>query len=373
MNPVVKTTDNLLLYALTALAVLRILMVAGFIMDVPSLQHTGWQFHCGGGDQILYFNMAKSFAALSPIKEKYPVGFPLLLLPLVLFFKPSVWQDLVMPVVMFHTMLALISIYLVGYITKALTKSTSLSILSALVWTITPYAIYALAAFFNTQWMRNTYVSYAMWFAMLSEPSTAFFLILNVYVYILSRKKDQGAWLSGIIAGITASIRVTSFMYAAVFALGYLLNRRYRSALVFIIAIAITLIPQFVYNVYFNEGLFTYGYTQEVERAEILFSVQYAGDFMVYLLRKHQVIFWMCLVSAIILPVCVRYAFRAERRQWAIVLALLYVHVVVYSTWWAFTSDFIRYVLPIVPLGIISVAGAIGALQIYVSRSHSYR
>ena len=365
MTAVIKTTDNLLLYALTALVVLRILMVAGFIADIPPIQHTGWQFHCGGGDQILYFNMAKSFAALSPINEKYPVGFPLLLTPLVLFFNPSVWQDLVMPVVMFHTILALISIYLVGYITKALTKRTYLSIFSALVWTLFPYLIYFLAGFFNTAWLRNTYVSYAMWFAMLSDPSTAFFLLLNVYVYILSLKKNQWALLSGIIAGITASIRVTSFMYAAVFALGYLLNRRYRNALLFIIAIAITLIPQFVYNVYFNKGLFAYGYTHEAERRELLFSVQYAGDFMVYLLSKHHVIFWMCLVSAIILPVSVLYAFHAEKRQWAILLTLLYVHVVVYSTWWAFISDCIRYVLPIVPLVIISAVGFIGALQIY--------
>jgi len=270
---------------------------------------------------------------------------------------------------MFHTMLALISIYLVGYITKALTKSTSLSILSALLWTLLPYLIYFLAGFFNAAWLRNTYVSYAMWFAMLSDPSTAFFLLLNVYVYFLSLKKDHGASLAGIIAGITASIRVTSFMYAAVFAFGYLLNRRYRSALIFIMAIAITLIPQFIYNVYFNDGLFTYGYTQEVERRELFFSVQYAADFMVYLLSKHQVIFWMCLVFAMVLPIGVRYAFHAERRLWAILLALLYVHVIVYSAWWAFTSDFIRYVLPVVPLGIISAVGLIGALQIYTGRS----
>ena len=365
MPPVTKTTDNLLRYALTALAAVRILMVAGFVADIPPIQHTGWQFHCGGGDQILYFNMAKSFAALSPIKEKYPVGFPLLLTPIVLLFKPAIWQDLVLPVVMFQTLLALISIYLVGYITKALSKSTSLSILSALMWTLFPYLIYFFAGFFNAAWLRNTYVSYAMWFAMLSEPATAFFLLLNVYVYILSLKKNQWALPSGIIAGITASIRVTSFMYAAVFALGYLLNRRYRSAVVFIMAIAITLIPQFVYNLYFNEGLFVYGYTQEAERKEILFSVQYAWDFVVYLLSTHQVVFGICLVSALVVPISVLYAFQAQRRQWAIVLTLLYVHVVVYSTWWAFITDFIRYVLPIVPLGIISAAGFIGALQMH--------
>ncbi len=365
MTPLTITTDNLLRYALTVLAAARILMVAGFVADRPPIQHTGWQFHCGGGDQILYFNMAKSFAAFSPIKEKYPIGFPLLLTPIVLLFKPAVWQDLVLPVVMFQTLLALISIYLVGYITKALTNSTFISILSALMWTLFPYLIYFFAGFFNAAWLRNTYVSYAMWFAMLSEPATAFFLLLNVYVYVLSLKKNQWALPSGIIAGITASIRVTSFMYAAVFALGYLLNRRYRSAVVFIMAIVITLIPQFVYNFYFNEGLFVYGYTQEVERKEILFSVQYAWDFMVYLLSTHQVVFGICLVSALILPISVLYAFQAQRRQWAIMLTLVYVHVIVYSAWWAFISDFIRYVLPIVPLAIISAAGLIGALQIY--------
>jgi len=71
------------------------------------------------------------------------------------------------------------------------------------------------------------------------------------------------------------------------------------------------------------------------------------------------------MVSAIVLPVSVLYTFQAQRLQWAVVLALVYVHVFVYSTWWAFVSDFIRYVLPIVPLGIISAAGVIGALQIY--------
>ena len=365
MTPLTITTDNLLRYALTVLAAARILMVAGFVADRPPIQHTGWQFHCGGGDQILYFNMAKSFAAFSPIEEKYPIGFPLLLTPIVLLFKPAIWQDLVLPVVMFQTLLALISIYLVGYITKALSKSTSLSILSALMWTLFPYLIYFFAGFFNAAWLRNTYVSYAMWFAMLSEPATAFFLLLNVYVYILSLKKNQWALPSGIIAGITASIRVTSFMYAAVFALGYLLNRRYRSAVVFIMAIVITLIPQFVYNLYFNEGLFVYGYTQEAERKEILFSVQYAWDFVVYLLSTHQVVFGICLVSALVVPISVLYAFQAQRRQWAIMLTLVYVHVIVYSTWWAFISDFIRYVLPIVPLGIISAAGFLGVLQRY--------
>ena len=84
-----------------------------------------------------------------------------------------------------------------------------------------------------------------------------------------------------------------------------------------------------------------------------------------YLLSTHRVVFGICLVSALVVPISVLYAFQWQRRQWALVLTLVYVHVIVYSAWWAFTSDFIRYVLPIVPLAIISAAGLIGALQIY--------
>ena len=363
MTPVIKTTDNLLRYALTALVVLRILMVAGFVADIPPVQHTGWQFHCGGGDQILYFNMAQSFAALSPIKEKYPVGFPLLLTPLVLFFKPAVWQDLVMPVVMFHTMLALLSIYLVGYITKALTKSTSLSILSALVWTITPYAIYALAAFFNAQWMRNTYVSYYMWFSMLSEPTATFFLLLSLYCYLLSSEKKHLVWLVGIATGMCIVIRIPGVFYALVLASGYMLSSRHRDLALFSACVLFMVAPQVMYNsIFYNNPLMS-GYAHAPGQPAIHYSFAYTKTFVMYMISQHPRILYFLLLGALTVPAAILYVYRRTVYCWIVLISIVCIHSVFYSTWWGFATDFIRFLMPVVPLVIIIAAGFTGALK----------
>jgi hypothetical protein len=358
-----KSTHNLLLYALTVLALVRVLMVVGFIMDVPPVEHTGWQFHCGGGDQILYFNMAKSFAALSPIKEKYPVGFPVLLTPLVLFFKPAIWQDLVMPVVIFHTLLALISIYLVGYITQALTKRTYLSILSALVWTITPYAIYALAAFFNAQWIRNTYVSYYLWFSMLSEPTTTFFLLLSLYCYFLSLEKKHLAWLVGITAGMSIAIRIPGLFYAVVFAIGYMLSRRYRDLVIFSACVLLMVIPQLIYNSIFYNGPLTFGYTHVLGQPATHYSFAYTKTFVLYLINHHPRIFCFILIVALTVPAAIYYMYKREVQCWFVLISIVCIHSAFYSTWWGFLSDFIRFLMPVVPIVIIIAVGLIGALQ----------
>jgi hypothetical protein len=362
MTSTVKNTNNLLLYALTGLIAVRILMVAGFVADIPPIQHAGWQFHCGGGDQILYFNMAQSFAALTPTAGKYPVGFPLLLAPLVLLFKPAVWQDLVIPVVIFHTILALISIYLVGYITRALTQSTALSILSALVWTITPYGIYALAVFFNTQWIRTTYVSYYMWFSLLSEPTTTFFLLLSLYGYCLSLEKNHFAGLAAVAAGMAVLIRIPSLFYAAVFALGYLLTRRYRSLIIFSACVFLIIMPQLIYNsVYFNSPL-TFGYTHVPGQPATPYSFAYTKLFVMYLINQHPVIFFFLLLGTLTIPAVILYRSKRAMHRWVVLISIAGIHVAFYSTWWWFLSDFIRFVMPVVPVAIIIAVGSLAAL-----------
>ena len=358
-----SSNKTLFLYALTALVVLRILMGAGFIADIPAIQHTGWQFHCGGGDQILYFNMAQSFAAVRPIPGKYPIGFPLLLTPLVLFFKPAIWQDLVIPVVLFHTMLALISIYLVGYITRALTKNISLGILSALLWTITPYIIYALAAFFDTQWIRNTYVSYYMWFSMLSEPTATFFLLLSLYCYLLSLEKKHLSWLVGITAGMTMAIRIPGVFYVVVFASGYMLSRRYWDLALFAAGVLFMVFPQILYNSIFYNSLLTSGYTHAPGQPAIHYSVAYTKTFVMYLVHQHPAVFSFLLLGALTVPAAILYRYRCAVHGWIVLMGIVCIHSAFYSTWWGFVTDFIRFLMPVVPVVIIITAGFIGALK----------
>jgi hypothetical protein len=360
----VKKRNNLLFFsALSVLALLRVGMVAGFLADIPHIEHSGWQFHCGGGDHSVYFSMAKSFAELRPLHEKYPIGFPLLLTPLIIMVNARVWQDLVKPVVLFHTMLAISSIYLVGCITRMLTRKIMVSIAAALVWTIAPYLLYYCAGFFNAQWLRNTYVSDLMWFSMLSEPSTSYLLLLGIYWYFLSLEKKYFAWMAGAVTGFAMCIRMPGVLYAAVFAGGYIAMRRFRSLSVFVLGILPVIIPQLCYNAIFNKGPLFFGYTAASENQAVLYSLAYTGKFAAYLADKHPSFFALIIAAGLTAPIFILYTLKPMRTCWAVLISIVYVHGLFYTTWWAFIHDFIRFTLPVIPVGIIMGAGCIAAAQ----------
>jgi hypothetical protein len=143
--------------------------------------------------------------------------------------------------------------------------------------------MYVFAGFFDTQWLRNTYVSYLMWFAPLSEPATTFFLLTALYCYLLSLEDKRFVWFAAIAAGFGMCIRVPSAIYCIVFAAGYVLSRRSRDALVFAAVAGVMFIPQLIYNSEYYDGMFSSGYSPEAARRGALYSFAYTEQFFSYL------------------------------------------------------------------------------------------
>jgi hypothetical protein len=56
------------------------------------------------------------------------------------------------------------------------------------------------------------------------------------------------------------------------------------------------------------------------------------------------------------------YKNKSEVHCWVVLISIVCIHVSFYSTWWGFLSDFIRFLMPVVPIVIIIAVGLIGAL-----------
>jgi len=191
------------LYIFFLLGACRILMVAGFLNDVPHIDHRGFEFHMGG-DQHAYFAMAKAITEGRIHPDKRPWGYPLLIAPLVECSGAEKWQDVVKPVVCFNTLLAIGSIFLVGRLSAEITNSGAAAAAAAAVWTVFPYIMYAgLGLDDNAAVLRKIYISHAMWFPMLSDDASTFFVLLVLYLCV----RQSNACMVGLAAGFCVLLR----------------------------------------------------------------------------------------------------------------------------------------------------------------------
>jgi len=341
-------------YGLAAIGLLRICMVAGFLRGIPPLIHEGWKFH-QGGDQIEYFAIARSLAALQPIAAQfYPVGFPLLLAPFIVLLRPDSWLDLIMPIVIFHTALAIGCIFTVGYLAYKLAENAWVALCSAALWALHPYGLYAMLALHpQAATVKSSYVSHAMWFPMLSDPGSAFFLLVGLLLFYLSSKQEHYSCGAGLAIGIALLMRIPNVIAAGILAGGYLVKKRYSSLIKFSCCGLLMLIPQGMYNFYAHKNIADVGYAARREVKQVLFSADYLLSYGKALFEMYPRSALCVLMSGLIIALSV-VVFREKKRfQWIIVIMFILCYVVFYGTWWAFQYFPYRFLIPIVPLLII--------------------
>ena len=341
-------------YGLAAIGLLRICMVAGFLRGIPPLIHEGWKFH-QGGDQIEYFAIARSLATLQPIAAQfYPVGFPLLLAPFILLLRPDSWIDLIMPIVIFHTALAIGCIFIVGYLAYKLAENAWVALCSAALWALHPYGLYAVLALHpQAATVQSSYVSHAMWFPMLSDPGGAFFLLLGLLLFYLPSKQEHYSYGAGIAIGIAMLMRMPNGIAAGILAGGYLIKKRYSALINFSWCVLLMLIPQGVYNFYAHKNIVDVGYAARREVKQVLFSANYLFSYGKALFEMSPRLALLFLMSGLIIAMSVVVCREKKRFEWVIVIIFILSYGVFYGTWWAFQYFPYRFLIPIVPLLII--------------------
>lgn len=292
-----------LFYILLSLACLRIIMIVGFFCGVPYVSHEGWEFH-QGGDQIEYFRVADSIVNADIERSKVAIGFPLYLAAFIAVFSADEWTDLVAPVLIVNCVFALVTIFLVGILANRLTGSTWAAAISALIWTLHPYILYAVFSFHqNAAILRNVYVSHSMWFPMLSDPISAFLFILGLTFFYSSLQKPYCTYLCAVATGLASMIRTLNLSEVIILCIFYFILRKHKQGIILVICVLVILIPQFIYNQYCSGNPFAVGYTPETEGQEEIFSFGYLFSFAGSVFAKYTMASIILLLLSITPPV----------------------------------------------------------------------
>lgn len=332
------------------LILIRTIMVFALINGVPETPwHHGWYLY-HGGDQIEYFRLAYSIALFNPVSSQYPMGLPLLLVPLIYLFNATTFQDILAPGVILHSVVLFnLSIILVALITKTLFKNKLIAIISAILWTILPYLVYLTLIIINP---------------IMADPPSVFFILLSVYLYLLSKKKKEAyPIMTGISVGFSMLIRLTNMIMPIFFVFAYIYHKKYKYALYFAIATLLVFSPQLIYNYYFYNmsPTFGYGQTQIISfndsSTSSIIKIEFFYKFLNQILKDKYLPLLAIGLFFLILSFISSYK---KNLKSTIFLSLW---ILTYTIFYSFSAfgflDPIRYLMPIYPAVIILISSLI--------------
>lgn len=332
-------------------------MVAGFLHGIPEIRYEGKYFH-QGADQLSYFVMAKSFVDLKPVKTFFPVGFPLILTPFVIVNGANEWEDIARPVLYFHSGLAFLSIFIIGYLTFFLTGRTLISAAAAFLWAIHPYLMYAAFGLHpNARILRTIYVDHAMWFPMLSDPSSVFFVLLATLLFFKSITQKKYVYFSALCIGTAMLIRLPNIVICGILGAGYFFKKEFSAAVKFGLCSLLVFLPQLFYNYYCYGSMFDFGsearFVADSHRITVVFGVENLIAYAQLLGGKYSLFTWSMISAGLLVPFTVIYLRKSQRFSWVIITVLITGYVLFYLTWWGFKYFPYRFIMPVIPLSII--------------------
>ncbi len=256
-------------YALSGLVILHFCVVALFAFEViPQEYHPPdrmFWFH-NGGDNVEYFALARGMVSGELPVSKYPLGFPLTMIPFVLVFQPTTYDQILEPVAIFWSLVMFpigqIALY---YLTKMMTGRRITGLISVLIWTLLPLLIYAPLRIASNSVVAETYSVHLIWAQMLSDGPTTLLTIFAFIVYFkwhkLAYKTPGWEILLGILLGALVLVRYTGAITGILIAMLLLGGRRWRALFLTGFSAFVVVLPQLIYNLtYFGNPIST-GYT----------------------------------------------------------------------------------------------------------------
>jgi len=244
--------------------------------------NTWFWFH-HGGDEYGYLEQATGIINGEMIANKYPLGFPILMLPFMWVIQPPQYDALIQPISFFWAAIMFpIGMAILGLIMRRLKQPDWVSLLAIGLFTAFPLiTYYGLRLIWNAQ-MAEFSAVHMIWAQMLTEGPTTFLTLVLVYGFLRWHDADydsQGAVLLGLGAGFLVMIRYNAAVIPFAIAFLCLYQRQWRALIIFCICVLIGFIPQAIYNVHFFGSPLTTGYTVLDELPpEGLFSLTYFFD-----------------------------------------------------------------------------------------------
>lgn len=282
-----KLSPRIVLFVLVLLhlAVVGLYVAEVIPQEFNPPDHLFW-FH-NGGDNADYFRMAINIAHGQFEAIKYPVGFPLTLLPFIAIFQPRVQENLLQPVSAFWTLVMFpVGQLLLYRLSLVLTHRPSVGLWAVFLWTILPLPLHLALLLLTSPVIAETSSVHLIWAQMLSDGPATLLTILTFVLYFewRARARTDGrgfrwALALGVTLGALVLVRYTGALSGAIIALLLVAERRWQALLTVGAAAALMLLPQLAYNFAAFGDPFTTGYTVLDELPPYgLFSLRYLTD-----------------------------------------------------------------------------------------------
>jgi hypothetical protein len=371
--------------------VLHIGILALFIFDVvPQQYHRGfarlWFHH--GGDEVGYFEIARSLLSGRFVLQPYTLGFPLLLIPFFVL-RPLSFADLVQPVAAWWAFgMFPLGQYLLARLTDRVSGRRLASECAVLLWTGLPLLVLATLGALGKPLMAEITSVHLTWAQMLSDGPAALFALLTIYLFVRargSRDSRRAYVLLGLVAGFSVMVRLTNCFAVIAVVAGLLVARRIREALTVIAFAFIAFLPQLLYNEHAFGGLLRFGYfcgggsagqpciPVDTLAVEEQFGVTHLIGGLSYFWNRLGVAGLLAAVAGLGVGGAGLQTVWQRDRIVGLVLALwLAAHVAFHGVYaYTWTGNAVRYAIPILPE--VIALFAVGAAVLWQSRPRIWR
>ncbi len=362
-------TARQLRWGLGGAVALHIIILGLYVFSViPQIYHPAdrlfWLHQ--GGDNVGYFEQARGLLTGDLQPNKYPLGFPILMLPFMVVLQPAFQEDLLEPVSAFWGLVMFpLGQLILADLAHRLTGRRWLALLTVIVWTILPLSLYLLLRLIASAEFAEIATSHLMWAQMLSDGPAALFTLLIAAVYL--RRAALG-WrvgvLLGFLGGFLMLIRLTGVLSVVMVAALLLLHRRWQTLAALVIVTIIVFAPQMIYNTHFFGSPLTSGYQVLDEIPPYgLFNLRYLTDAVdrVGLLPSLAIL----VAAAVFSLIGLTYLWRRYPTGAALIGLTIVAYLTLYSVYYySWTGSFSRFLIPIYPFLALVVAGVVGFIAV---------
>jgi len=338
--------------------------------------HVLW-FH-QGGDTWGYYAQIESLATGVFQPNKYPLGFPILTLPLYGLLQPAHHNQFVEPVSAFWGVLMFpLGQLTLAYLAEKLSGRRIVALLTVWLWTGLALLSWGILSVIWNPEMAEIVSVHLPWVQMLSDGPATLFTLLVMLVYWLGRERDFPlAWvlLLGFVTGFLMLIRLTGALTVGAVGLLLLLERRWQPAIYLGVVTLLVFSPQMLYNAAFFGSPFTSGYAVLDDLPPHgLFSPVYLGDALSAAWSRLGILTLVAIVGGVLLMGWLLHqAYR--RKPFLAVLLILWIlpYLLLYSIYYySWVGGLLRFLMPIYPA--LCVLVAIGCLNWTTARHAIFR
>lgn len=338
---------------------LHLIVLAFFALEIipQDYKREGYRFWFHqGGDGHGYHALALDLAYGDFEANKYPLGFPVLMLPFVWLIQPPTYERLVEPIALFWAVVMFpLGQLLLAHLALKLSGRRRVALLSVWLWTALPLLTYGVLRLIWNAAMAEIVAVHMPWAQMLSDGAATFFTLLALWLFLQARPRDYPPlWVAllGVTLGLLVLIRLSAVVTPISIGLWLLWERRWR-VLISVTALALLIFaPQLLYNAAFFGHPLTTGYTAlDALPPEGLFHLSYGLDAFGKIWARLGVATLLLLALGVAaLGIALReVAGRDQAGAWLLawwIGAYIACYSLYYYSW---TGGLLRFLLPIYP------------------------